>query len=597
MTFFPEVLAATYTEHPHRIALRHDGLTMTYRELNRQVEQLAGHLQQQGVAPGATVAVCLPRSFEWIVASLATMRLGAAYVPLDLAWPEDRLRYVIADSGADVVIAGAEQLQRLATGRIGVDPSRDAGLIAAAPRCDSQEISADALAYVIYTSGSTGVPKGVEITRRNLTHLIAWHLEAFSVTEHDRATHLAGLGFDAAGWEVWPYLAAGASVSLVNEMVRTSPDLLQRWIVAEGITLGFVPTSLAAAMIGMDWPETTALRLLLTGGDALLKRPKPGLPFTLVNNYGPTECTVVATSGIVSAEGDTVPAIGSAIKGAVLYVLGDEGTRVTDGVTGELYIGGAGVGRGYRNLPELTRQSFLPDPFSATPGARLYRTGDRGVVLPEGQIAFRGRLDRQEKIRGQRLELDEITQVLHRHPSVAYATVVASAEAATDKQLIAYVLPVAGTHPVASELQEFVGKWLPGYMVPTQFVRLAAVPLTPNGKLDRSALERPTPQNSLAATPVREELTPIEETLLAMVRELLGTDQASIEDDFFLIGGHSLLGTQLVLRVRAAFGVDLTLRDLFEAATVEQLALKVESMLIAELEGMTEEEALRQAGG
>ena len=597
MTSLPELLSASYDAFPDRIALRHDALSVTYRELQQKVEQLAGHLQQQGVTLGATVAICLPRSFQWIVAALATMRVGAAYLPIDLAWPEERQRYVIADSGASVVIASAQLLQHLASGRIGVEPVRDAAMIAAAPCCTMEEITAETLAYVIYTSGSTGVPKGVEITQGNLSHLIAWHREAFSVTEEDCATHLAGLGFDAAGWEVWPYLASGASVWMVNESIRSSPDALQQWMVAQRITLGFVPTSLAAAMIGRDWPATTALRFLLTGGDALLKRPRAGLPFTVVNNYGPTECTVVATSGVVSEGGDSAPAIGRAIKGAHVYVLGDDGTGVPEGVAGEIYIGGAGVGRGYRNLPELTRQSFLPDPFSAEPHARMYRTGDRGVVLPDGQIGFCGRLDGQEKIRGQRLELDEITHVLHRHDSVAYATVVASAEAAGEKQLIAYVLPVNGTCPTASELQEFTARWLPSYMVPTQFVRLASVPLTPNGKLDRSALERPTPQNSLAAVSVREELTPIEGTLLAMVRELLGTDNASIEDDFFLIGGHSLLGTQLVLRVRATFGIDLTLRDLFEAATVEQLALKVESMLIAELEEMSEEEALRQAGG
>ncbi len=557
---------------------------------------MAALLQQGGATSTSAVAICLPRSFEWVITALASMYLGAAYVPIDLTWPEQRQRFIIDDSGAGTVVASHESLPRVVGDRVGIDPWTTATLASVPLTRAKTDVSSDTLAYILYTSGSTGVPKGVEISHGNLSHLIAWHLDAFSVTEHDRATHLAALGFDAAGWELWPYLAAGAAVTLADDTTRLSPELLQRWMVQESITLGFAPTALAAVLVQMDWPHDSALRYLLTGGDTLHSRPRADLPFTLINNYGPTECTVVSTSGAVEAQGSTAPTIGRAIRGTSVYVLDADGAHAAEGTPGEMYIGGAGVGRGYRNLPELTRQHFLPDRFSDAPDARMYRTGDRAMVLSDGQLAFCGRLDHQEKIRGQRLELDEVAHVLNQHTSVAFAAVTTHLNTAGEKQLVAYVLPATGTSPVSSELQHFMSGWLPGYMIPTHFVRLAAVPLTANGKLDRSALEQPTPDNALALENADEELTPVESQLLAIVHKLLGANDATVKDDFFLIGGHSLLGTQLVLRIRATFGVDLTLRDLFEAATVQALASRVEALLMADLDAMSEEEALRQTG-
>ena len=593
---------------PDGIALRRASSSMSYGELRQRTEHLANYLAQAGVKPGAAVAVGLCRSFEWVISCLAAMRVGAAYVPMDLAWPEDRLRHVLADSGASVLIAdvsvqqrlfphgaGVEQGIDLRIALRGVDLRKDADRIAAAPAHLPVDLSPDDLAYVIYTSGSTGVPKGVEITHGNLSHLIAWHLDAFAVTGADRASHLAGLGFDAAAWEVWPYLAAGATVSLVDDEVRASAAQLQRWFVAERISIGFVPTVLAGPLTAMPWPAETTLRTLLTGGDALHRGPAHELPFALVNNYGPTECTVVATSGVVPVGAPAPPPIGSPIAGATVYVLDEERAPVPPGQVGELYIGGTGVGRGYRNLPQLTAASFPPDPFSATPGARMYRTGDRGLVLADGQIAFRGRADTQEKIRGHRVELDEINAVLHRHPGIAFGVVLTAPDAMGEKQLVAHVLPAGGAQLSAAALQEFLARALPAYMVPAQFVLLRHVPLTANGKLDRAALERPSAANALAQAS-RAPASPLEELLLATVQELLATDEVTVEDDFFLVGGHSLLGTQLVLRVRAAFAVELTLRDLFETATIARLAAKVESLLIAELDALPEEEAVRQAG-
>jgi amino acid adenylation domain-containing protein len=441
-------------------------------------------------------------------------------------------------------------------------------------------VPSDSVAYVIYTSGSTGVPKGVEITHANLGHLIQWHRETFGVTRPDRASHLAGLGFDAAVWEIWPHLAAGATVCLAPEDVRSSPASLQQWLIRERVTIAFVPTLYATSMIAMEWPATASLRLLLTGGDVLHRAPTVPLPFDVVNNYGPTECTVVATSGLLKTGSLEAPSIGRPIAGASVYLLNERGVPVPDGTVGEIYIGGDGVGRGYRNLPDSTERSFVPDPFRGTSGAHMYRTGDRGVRRLDGEIEFHGRLDRQTKIRGQRVELDEIASILIHHPRIDFATAIINIAKGGENQLVAYVLPRkdAGV-PTVHELQKHLLRRLPDYMMPDIFVRLDALPLSPNGKLDLTVLPKPTDANLLQEQTVEILATPVKEKLLAMVRLLLENAALRAEDSFFLAGGHSLLGMQLVMRVRGAFGVDLTLRQLFEAPTVERLALLVETRL------------------
>jgi amino acid adenylation domain-containing protein len=576
----PEQISELGDKCPHSIALSYGDQQLSYGELDRRADQFAGHLRQLGVMSGGTVAICMERSFDWVVAALGVMRAGAAYVPLDSAWPHARLRYAVNDSGASVLVARTALLDRLQVQARGVDPGRDAAAIANAPRLEHRPLQPESLAYVIYTSGSTGVPKGVEITHANLSHLIHWHRDAFRVTPQDRASHLAGLGFDAAVWETWPHLAAGATLCLADDAVRSSPELMQRWMIRERVTIAFVPTVHAASMMAMDWPSTTALRLLLTGGDVLPQAPTAQLPFDVVNNYGPTECTVVATSSVLKPGSHGTPPIGRPIVGASVYLLNEHGERVPDGSIGEIYIGGGGVGRGYRNLPESTERSFLPDPFAEAPGARMYRTGDRGVCRPDGEIEFHGRLDRQTKVRGQRVELDEIASILTRHPSLDYATAITNTSQARENELVAYVLPKENTSvPTVHELQKHLLQSLPEYMVPAIFVRLHALPLSPNGKLDLTMLEPPTDANLLERTAAKAAATRIEEELLTMARQLLKNDAFRAQDNFFLAGGHSLLGMQLLMRLRDAFGVDLTLRQLFEAPTVERLALLVETML------------------
>ncbi len=590
-------ISESRAQFPEPIALSCGDQQLSYQNLYLRSEKLARYLKQLGVTPGSAVALCMERSIDWIVAALAIMRAGAAYVPLDATWPDSRLRFAVEDSGAVALVARTALLDRLAVRARGVDPSRDAAAIAAALSPSEEDlppeaVSPDSLAYMIYTSGSTGVPKGVEITHANLSHLVQWHREAFGVSRADRASHLASLGFDAAVWEIWPYLCAGATLCLANDEVRSSPQLMQQWMVRERITIGFVPTVHAGPLMTMEWPAATRLRYILTGGDKLHSFPGRQLPFNVVNNYGPAECTVVSTSAVLEPGSQGTPSIGRAIARASVYLLNERGEQVRDGEVGEIYIGGNGVGRGYRNLPDSTERNFLPDPFIKTPGARMYRSGDCGCRRADGEIEFRGRIDRQAKVRGQRVELDEIGSILMQYPGIDFAAATLNSSGAGEAQLMAHVL-FSADHPVADTqgLQQHLVRSLPEYMVPSVFVRLDSLPLSSNGKIDLSTLPPPSDANRLKSGPRKEPATLVEEKLLAMVKELLDNPDVSVEDNFFLAGGHSLLGMQLVIRLRNAFGLDLTLRQLFEGPTVERLAVLIENKLIDEVSSISDEEA------
>jgi amino acid adenylation domain-containing protein len=458
-----------------------------------------------------------------------------------------------------------------------------------------KNIASDQLAYVIYTSGSTGKPKGVEITHANLMNLVSWHQKAFEITSLDRASLLAGVGFDAAVWETWPYLAAGASLHLTDEATRLSPEMLRDWLVSERITVSFLPTALAERVMTLEWPAQTALRTLLTGAETLRQFPSDDLPFRVVNNYGPTECTVVATSGPVPTEtySNTLPTIGRPIANAQVYILDESLRRVPIHAAGEIYVGGAGVARGYVNRPELTAEKFVRNPFSSDPESRLYRTGDLARYLANGEIAYLGRIDEQIKIMGHRIEPNEIVAVLERHPLIQAARVVASEHACSEKHLVAYLVLDPESRPSAAALRDFLKTQLPHYMVPLIFVRLKGLPLTQNGKVDRAALPMPNPENTLRDEDFTAPRTPVEERLALMLSALLGLNQISVHDNFFMLGGHSLLGTQLISQIRSAFGVELPLRTLFESPTIEQLSLEIQRLVLAQVEAMSEDEVAR----
>ncbi|HYY41575.1 MAG TPA: amino acid adenylation domain-containing protein, partial [Pyrinomonadaceae bacterium] len=350
------------------------------------------------------VGVLMERSLDMVVALLGVLKAGGAYVPLDAAYTPERLAFMLADAAVPVLLTQAHLRAALPRADVTVlcldaDWSTIATESTATPTHHS---TAADLAYVIYTSGSTGRPNGVQLAHAGLLNLIYWHQTRFAVSATDRATQLAGTAFDAAVWELWPYLTIGASIHLpAEDETRLAPARLRDWLDQQGITISFLPTPLAARVLPLDWSRQTTLRTLLTGGDRLQHYPPPGLPFELVNNYGPTECTVVTTSCTVSATAQTAsaPAIGRPIANTEVYLLDAHLQPVPTGVAGELYIGGASLARGYQQRPELTAARFIPHPFSPEPGARLYRTGDAARYLSDGQIEFLGRLDTQVQVR------------------------------------------------------------------------------------------------------------------------------------------------------------------------------------------------------
>jgi amino acid adenylation domain-containing protein len=577
--------------YPNSVAIASDAGNLTYRELLEMAHGYGRLLAARGVRAGGTVAICIERSPEWIAAALGAMLAGAAYVPLDPHWPDSRVSYAVKDSGASVLIARDSLGQKLNLGIPGIDPWRDR-----APAPDPSEnplptVEPTSLAYVVYTSGSTGVPKGVEIAHASLAHVTAWHRSNFEVTPEDRVSHLLGLGFDAAQLEIWAHLGAGATLCIPNEADRLSPELIQQWLIRSAVTITLAPAIIAMRLLELEWPQDCALRLLVSGGDVLHFGPSREIPFRVANNYGPTECTIVSTWAMVDHGSQELPPIGKPIEGAEVYLLDEQGLPVPEGEIGEIYIGGKGVGRGYRNLPQLTGEVFLPDAFAATPGARMYRTGDRASRRSDGNLDFHGRDDRQIKIRGNRVELDEIASALMRHPDIAFAVGAKGSGNLGSTQLTAYVV-CEGRTPSIRALQEHLLASLPEYMIPSEFRLLHGIPLSPNGKLDYLALFS-------QSSPFRLEnegrpLTPVEEKLLKIIQEVLENKSIDLDSDFFLAGGHSLLGMQLIMRVKSSFGVDLTLQQLFEAGSVRALASVVEQMVIGSIDAMTDDEAQAQ---
>jgi amino acid adenylation domain-containing protein len=605
-------IAARIAHHaaatPHRLAVD-DGVTrLTFADLDGQSNQLASHLLEAGAGPEICVALLLERSAQFIVAAFAVLKTGAAYLPLDPSTPADRVTFILTDATAPLLLSHRHKARDLPSGAwrvIDVDGPEAAKINARPAASLNIDPAPDSLAYVVYTSGSMGRPKGVEISHANLDNLIRWHQAAFNVTAADHASQVAGLGFDAVAWEIWPHLTAGAAVHIADEMTRRSPQSLRDWLIAEKITISFVPTVPAEQLIAAPWPPETSLRTLLTGADTLHRRPIAGLPFVFVNNYGPTECTVVSTSGVVAPDPDAKapPSIGRPIANTTAFILDEWLNPVAPGEPGELCLAGALVGRGYRNHPELTASRFVDYKAPSGQTVRIYRTGDRARLLDDGQIAFLGRLDDQVKIRGYRIEPGEIAACLDHHSSVqasAVKVVIPSGNSdgreAQDPYLVAYVVAAPTAALDASDLRDFLARRLPDYMTPAHYVRVADFPLTPNGKLNRAALPAPTPETLLpfrasapaaavshaatsspAAAPAHAgaDISHLQQKLAGMVASLLGQPSVEPHANFFTIGGHSMLGVQLVAKIRDAFGVKLTLRQLFSSPTIAGLAAEV----------------------
>ena len=432
-----------------------------------------------------------------------------------------------------------------------------------------------------------------------LSNLVQWHQRTFELGDTDRCSQIASPGFDASVWELWPALASGASIHVPSDDVRGRPDKLRDWLATERITVSYVPTPLAELLLGLHWPSATALRYLLTGGDLLHRYPEPGLPFAVVNNYGPSECTVVASSGVVPPCTDArfPPSLGRPIDGVTIAIVDEDLRPVQPGVEGELLIGGVGVGRGYINQPDLTAERFIMVRMGGlNKTSRMYRTGDLVRAGLHGELHFLGRTDTQIKIRGRRIELGEIATTIDGHPDVRTTLAAVADSARGDKQLVAYVVARAGSGVDSEFLRAHLVERLPEYMVPQAIVFVDELPMTLNGKVDHAALTTSGPIAPQGPSGEPRPVTELEEYLVDTVAELLGSDSVAVDDNFFLLGGHSLLGAQLIARIADRFGVELPLRTLFDQPTVAGMAAEVERLLVADVAAMSDERVAELLG-
>ncbi|HYO57388.1 non-ribosomal peptide synthetase, partial [Archangium sp.] len=561
---------------PDAVALVHEERRLTYRELEARTRHLANALRALGVGPETRVAVCLERTPEMVIALLGVMRAGGAYVPLDPAYPAERLAFMLEDSQAPVLITARRLEGLLPThGARVVYLEANAEVPAALEPLAPASTGPDNLAYVLYTSGSTGRPKGVALEHRSAVAFLRWALSVFSREQLSGVLAATSFCFDLSVFEMFTPLARGGAVILADNalalaglkaagevtLVNTVPSAM-----TELVRAGAVPASVRTVnLAGEPLPGSLVRDLYRTGTVE-----------HVYNLYGPTEDTTYSTYVRVPREARGEPTIGRPLTGTSAWVLDARGRPVPLGVPGELYLGGAGLARGYLHRPELTAERFVHHPFSREPGARLYRTGDLVRLLPDGELEYLGRIDNQVKVRGFRIELGEVEAVLRAHPAVQDVVVHARSDSPGEKRLVAYIVARAGHSPDAAQLKEHVQRHLPRYMVPSAFVTLAALPLTPNGKVDRKAL--PAPDSSRVESTYVAPRTLTEELLASVWARVLRVERVGAYEHFFELGGHSLLATQAISRIREALQVDLPLSSLFDAPTLAALAEKVDAL-------------------
>ncbi|MCU4666375.1 lichenysin non-ribosomal peptide synthetase LicA [Bacillus paralicheniformis] len=561
-----ELFEAQVLRTPDRGAAVYNGVEWTYKELNARANRLARLLIEKGVRPEQRIGIMVKPSLEMAAGVLGILKAGAAYVPIDPSYPAERIGYVLKDSGAELLLtetnlAAPEEFSGetlLLDSMLSEEITKDDEVN---PQAGTQS---DNLAYLIYTSGTTGQPKGVMVEHRSLVNLCYWHNDAFKVTEQDKSAKYAGFGFDASVWEMFPYWIAGAELHIIDEATRMDITRLNQYFEENKITITFLPTQLCEQFMELD---NQSLRVLLTGGDKLKRIAKRS--YTLVNNYGPTENTVVATSTAIDPD-EGMLSIGKPIANTRAYVLGQNNEVQPVGVAGELCIAGRGLARGYLNKPEETAKRFTEDPF--VPGERMYRTGDAVKWLEDGRLEYIGRIDQQVKIRGFRIELSEIEVQLARLSEVQEAVVTDIEDACGNKALCGYV--VANEQLDTESLARKLAQTLPDYMVPSFWVQLKELPVTANGKVDRRALPQPDVEAQTAE--YKAPLTETEQLLADIWQEVLGIDRIGITDNFFALGGDSIKGIQMASRLQQ-HGWKLEMKDLFQHPTIGELSAYVQA--------------------
>ncbi|MGK5520022.1 amino acid adenylation domain-containing protein [Micromonospora sp. URMC 107] len=586
----PELFLAQAAATPDATALiADDGTEVRYAELAGRAREFAAHLHSVGVRVGTPVGVAVHRGPDLVTALLGVLLAGGVYVPLAPDQPVGRLEFMAADAGVSVLVTESALRGLLSAGDapvVLVDAFRDAAVGAGRPdgaAASPPATDPDAAAYVMYTSGSTGRPKGVVVTHAGIRNRVLWSVEQYGLTAADRVLQKTALGFDASMWEFLAPLVSGGAVVLAAPDAHRDPGAMLRAVRAHDVTvLQLVPSVLRVLLHESDLSGCAALRLVCSAGEplpvALCEQLRALLPVEIWNTYGPTECAIDATAWRYRGdEGTGTVPIGRPLPGCTVLVL-DAGDRpVPVGVAGQLCLGGVGVARGYLGRPALTGEKFTPDPYAATPGRRLYRTGDLARWRDDGSLEYLGRLDDQVKLHGVRIEPGEVEAALRRHPSVDAAVATLYRPPSGDAELVAYVVPAAGARIDPGGLRDALADRLPAAMVPSTVISLDALPLTANGKLDRAALPTPDGPRPGADRRYLPPATDTERTIAGIWAELLGVERIGRDDNFFTLGGHSMLAIRGVLRVRRALDVELTVGQLFTAPTVAELAALVDA--------------------
>jgi amino acid adenylation domain-containing protein len=578
-----ELVEAQVELAPERLAVVRGDHELTYRQFNRRANQLAHYLRSRGVGPNVSVGICLHPTFDFAIAILAVMKSGGACVPLDPKYPQERLAYMLEDVQAPVLITQENTLaSKVADGCEVLILGDIAEVLSSFPGTNPESgVTPSDIAYVIYTSGSTGRPRGVLLPHAGLVNYNTAAARMFVVEPHDRMLQFCSLSFDIAIEELFVTWMSGATLVLrTDEMSLAVPDFLA-WVEQQQITILDLPTAYWHEWVHhfaeLKHPVPSTVRLIIVGGERASAKAYAswskvvGNRVRWINSYGPTEASISVTAFEPNfAAGQPIPKnipIGRPLPNCRIYLLDEHLNPVPMGVPGELYIAGVCIAQGYHNRPELTAEKFIPDPFSGG-GARLYKTGDRARYLASGEIDFLGRNDDQVKIRGFRVELGEIEAALGKHPNVREAAVLATEDASGDKRLTAYLVPMRGTNLSTGELRSDLQQQLPDYMVPSTFMQLEVMPMTPNGKIDRRAL--PAPSVETAAEDIATD--PFQAQLVGIWEEVLNRRPIGIRDNFFELGGHSLLAARLMHRIGQTLNKTVPLAMLLEAPTIEKLA-------------------------